>query len=719
MIGEIVSEDHVWLLLLMQVTACVALGLVGSGLLKRHAARAHQALLAGLLAAILMPALYVAVKHLELGLLVSEMPAPPAADTDFSIVDGTAIVPLPATEIEYDPVAATQVSAGEAAPVRLPWRAILMASWGATTALLLGRLVLQFILGLRLLCGAEPVESADLHRALEEAKVRIGVRRGVRLRRSERIRSPVIWCWCPVPVLLVQQSAKATRGGCDWAGVFSHELAHLARRDHLSGLLAELLICALPWHPLMWWTRRRLTRLSEEACDDWVLAGGQAGVDYAESLLNLAPQRQLALVPTVVGKERAMKQRIRRIVKDRCSDPRVGRRWALGVSTAVICIVAGVAFAQPRPVPREPAAPPLLMEPDARPRRNQALAMEGRRNVLERMLNQLQDQARDTEAALRERGDDPGEEGQILRAELTTLHNQIQMLERQLQNLDQPRPARAPEAPPAARQQRLTDRLADLHAQAQDMRRRLEGIDDQDSEEAQELRVRLNQIRARIRAGEEQIAALERERAEVERQRVVREERPADAERERRTQDVRRRAETAATAARARAERSEEARARIEQLERQLEDLNRNDRGDSDEARELREALRAERRGTRATTRQTPAARQAQFAREMAQIEQELRQVEDPDGDRAAALQRELRQLRVARAADARQPQAIATTAAPRRAPADRALETEVEQLRGQVNGLNEQMRQMQKMLEKLIAQREPGTVGSAGQTQY
>ena len=59
--------------------------------------------------------------------------------------------------------------------------------------------------------------------------------------------------------------------------------------DHRSGLLAEVLACALPWHPLAWWARHRLGQLSELACDDWVLAPVWRPTDYAETLLSLVP----------------------------------------------------------------------------------------------------------------------------------------------------------------------------------------------------------------------------------------------------------------------------------------------------------------------------------------------------------------------------------------------------------------------------------------------
>ena len=46
-------------------------------------------------------------------------------------------------------------------------------------------------------------------------------------------------------------------------------------------LLAEVLVCAVPFQPLAWWAKRRLGQLSELACDDWAIAGGQEPEAYA------------------------------------------------------------------------------------------------------------------------------------------------------------------------------------------------------------------------------------------------------------------------------------------------------------------------------------------------------------------------------------------------------------------------------------------------------
>jgi len=96
-----------------------------------------------------------------------------------------------------------------------------------------------------------------------------------------------------------------------------------------------------------------MVRLSEQACDDWVVAGGRPCEDYAQSLINFKPQKQVAFVPAVVHSKRGLASRVRRILNDSCGSPRTGAVWALAVSIVAACLAIGVACAQTRPA--EPA----------------------------------------------------------------------------------------------------------------------------------------------------------------------------------------------------------------------------------------------------------------------------------------------------------------------------------------------------------------------------
>jgi len=229
-------------------------------------------------------------------------------------------------------------------------RQIVLPAWFAISSILLFRLATRFILGLRLSSRSAPLRCSVVENALRSVGKSLGIAEQVVARRSDDIRSPVIWCWGRRAILLIPQDATHDRS-LDWSSIVCHELAHWKRRDHISGLLVELVVCILPWQPLLWWGRKRLMDLSEEACDDWVIASGQTGTRYARTLLGLTPQGYAALVPAVVAGRSSLGARVRRIVAGRCADPHSSPHWTLAVAAVTGCLSLGIALAQTRPAP--------------------------------------------------------------------------------------------------------------------------------------------------------------------------------------------------------------------------------------------------------------------------------------------------------------------------------------------------------------------------------
>ncbi|HNY77444.1 MAG: M56 family metallopeptidase [Sedimentisphaerales bacterium] len=750
MSGQIIPGDCLVALLLAQGTACVAAGLAVSYLLRRHPARAHQILLLALAASLLMPASYLLVRHFELGVLALPSSAP--IEVDLPVIAGTSVVASPVEEFDSDSAEIAFADTPLLVPVTqaedspLPWTSIVLALWATASVILAGRVLLQFVLGLGLVRAGEPLETECVQKALEIAKARIGIRGPVVIRSSPKIHSPVIWCWSHVPVLLVQEADEATSNDCDWAGVFCHELAHLKRRDHLSGLFAELLAAAIPWHPLPWWARERLSQLSEEACDDWVLAGGRSGVDYAESLLSLSPQRRVSFLPTVVGKERTMKARIYRIVRDQCSDPRIGRRWAFSLCALAVLVIATVALAQPQPEPAQ--APEPVVEPETvQPAPPQGPAVAGRRNVLQWMLDQLVAQAEETEAALRRRGDQPGEETEVLRLELLTLRDQIGRIERQLRDLDQS-PRLAPPRRPTleiTQPRQSEDALRDLQSRQERIQRRLDEIRDPDSEEARELREQLARLDVQIRQAEARVRAARARREAISRapQREGRSREPDDRVRNLRNRLLELEEQNAEKRRSLQqsddpdSEESRDRRAALEQSERERADVREElDRLDPDlKAWELERDLRVNEEFLSTIARRialhepelfdleqqgrSDTAEATELRQNLARLHSQARALEA----RIEAQRRDLSHLRTERDPDTRRTEQRATSpygigpygdayarattrariASPQASP---DVQRQVEELRGQVNGLNDQMKEMREMLRQLLERR-------------
>ncbi len=344
---------------LWQSTVLAVLGLAGSFLLRRRPARAHQVLLLAVLAAVLVPALSGVVRRFRLGLFPPALTVPelvepqgPRVSEAGALTATSATGAAPAPSVPSAHAAPPDRAGSGAAPVT--WRTITLWTWVAATSALFGRLLFAFAAGVRLSRRARPLSSGPVVQAVGLAQARLGVNQDLLVRTDPAVHSPVIWCWGRRLVLLLPDHPGSSKGGIDWTGVISHELAHWKRRDHVSGLLAELAVCALPWNPFLWWSKRHLVSLAEQACDDWVVASGQPVEDYAESLLDFQPRSRMAFVPAVVHSREGVATRVRRLLNDACGNPRTGTKWALGVTTLVACVAVGFAFAQTRSV--EPAA---------------------------------------------------------------------------------------------------------------------------------------------------------------------------------------------------------------------------------------------------------------------------------------------------------------------------------------------------------------------------
>lgn len=351
MIREILTQ-HAWLWpLAWQSAAILALGIVGSILLRNRAVRAHRLLLLALVAALAVPGLTTLVKQHQWGLLEAHPTAVRIQKAPFEILSSpTAAMSTPQVETRETVTSASASPALEStsAAWSIRWPEIVLSIWMALSTALLIRLGVRFLLGYRLTKRSGLFEAEDITEAIQRAKMKLGIRVDVHCRQSDSTHSPVIWCWGPNPVLLVPKTASDLNA-VDWPSVACHELAHWKRRDHLSGLWAELIVCLLPWNPFVWVAQRRLVSLAEEACDDWVIASGQLGTRYARTLLGLTPQGHAALVPAVVSSRKGLAVRVRRILTDRCGNPQSGLRWSLAVTSLIACLTIGIALAQAGP----------------------------------------------------------------------------------------------------------------------------------------------------------------------------------------------------------------------------------------------------------------------------------------------------------------------------------------------------------------------------------
>ncbi len=277
---------------LWQPTLCLLIAVVIAALLAKQPARAHHAVWLLLLAAVVTPLVSAVFRALGWGLI-----APPS----LAAVESTASDSVPALSMNYLAGAFT-------------WERLFAAVWIILSIVVIVRLVQSIRSSKRLLRDSRVLDDPRIESLANQAARKLGLQCTPTVRVSDSIACPVVWCWSKEPLILLPVKMADEPDAKALAGILCHELAHWKRRDHLSVFVSEVLACALPWHPMVWWTKRHMAQLSEQACDQWVLATGQSPTVFAESLLDLAPQRGGRLALAAVTNKHGLARRIHHIL---------------------------------------------------------------------------------------------------------------------------------------------------------------------------------------------------------------------------------------------------------------------------------------------------------------------------------------------------------------------------------------------------------------------
>jgi len=82
--------------------------------------------------------------------------------------------------------------------------------------------------------------------------------------------------------------------------VLIHEVTHARRRDNLIGLIHEIALCGLWFHPLVWLAGFRLAMFRELSCDDSVIASSR-GAELVTALAKLADPGEFRLLRAGAG----------------------------------------------------------------------------------------------------------------------------------------------------------------------------------------------------------------------------------------------------------------------------------------------------------------------------------------------------------------------------------------------------------------------------------
>ena len=130
---------------------------------------------------------------------------------------------------------------------------------------------------------AVPRVSALFDRCLAES----GVKRNVALRVSDEFEVPVLIA-AGRPVVVIPSWCILELSSAELRQVLLHELAHYARRDHLTVFLVQFSRFFFFFHPAVWYAAHRVGIEAERACDVDVVRVSRQPERYASTLLKVA-----------------------------------------------------------------------------------------------------------------------------------------------------------------------------------------------------------------------------------------------------------------------------------------------------------------------------------------------------------------------------------------------------------------------------------------------
>ncbi len=231
------------------------------------------------------------------------------------------------------------------------WGRIAFFVWCLGASLVALPMVLGHVRVRRLSRSARPAIGGAWGELASVLPRQLGLAGRVRVLVSERATMPMAF-GCANPTVLLPANAE------QWPfarrrDVMMHELAHVARRDCLTQLVAQA-ACALYWfNPLVWIAARALRGERERACDDVVVRAGARPSEYATHLLQVARDlrvpRATSLATVCMARRSQLSDRLLAILDERRNRRTVSRRFAVPAwLVATLILVPAAAFVPSR-----------------------------------------------------------------------------------------------------------------------------------------------------------------------------------------------------------------------------------------------------------------------------------------------------------------------------------------------------------------------------------
>lgn len=266
--------------------------------------------------------------------------------------------PLPAPVNTQVGNADSPATTNETAPSLMPiLNSGVLLLWLAGSLFLLSRIVRANLQGVRVCRDSQPA-SAAVQQLCDQAAALLNLR-APRVRLSPHVHSPCLVGWRHPLILLPTGQIQSDAALQD---VILHELAHLARRDCLFHLLSRIATAVLFFQPLTWWLSRKLDRIADDLCDDYVIHYGSGRRHYANTLVDYAEQLPWQTVSpepglAMVSSRSSLSRRILRIMdSSRTLNLRLQTSWILLIA---LCGLSATATAA---VVLKDGSPDLLSE---------------------------------------------------------------------------------------------------------------------------------------------------------------------------------------------------------------------------------------------------------------------------------------------------------------------------------------------------------------------
>ncbi len=318
----------------------LVLALLATRLLARtSAATRHAVWVLAFIAALVMPALLMAVPGWNVPLL-------PEGGIALGLDEEVALA-IPNAQAEHVSAGFPTTSFVDAASTSksISLGALLLLFWGLGAFFVAARWAGGILSASVLTRRAIPLTTPEWATALNDVRATLGLKRSVTLRISAHTRTPMTWGTLHPVVLLPEGAAR-------WSAdrrrvVLMHELAHVRRLDGLTQWIAQA-ACVFHWfNPFVWKSYQRFLVEREHACDDYVLREGARASTYAEHLLDIAKglrnqqRAELAMAPMAHGTQ--IEERLRSILNDQQKRDRLSRGLLVIVCTLVFALVWPVA----------------------------------------------------------------------------------------------------------------------------------------------------------------------------------------------------------------------------------------------------------------------------------------------------------------------------------------------------------------------------------------